>query len=47
MQECLIADKVTDAAMTEDRYCSQTACFGAAFQARVDNFVCSKKLALR
>jgi ubiquitin-activating enzyme E1 len=32
MQECLV-NKVTDAAMTEDRYCSQTACFGAAFQA--------------
>ena len=33
LQECLVAEKVTDASMTEDRYCSQIACFGAAFQA--------------
>ena len=31
LQECLV-NKVTDAQMTQDRYCSQVACFGSAFQ---------------
>lgn len=34
LQECLL-EKVSDAALTEDRYCSQVACFGAAFQEKL------------